>query len=289
VSERLQQRPDEQGHASPAARPATSPPFPATTADAGGDRSAERVPTRRALRTTVVWDVLRAALATQTAGAGRTTLDVLDAGGGTGGFAVPLAQLGHHVTVVDPSLDALAALERRVAEAGVDGRITAIQGDTATLDELMPAGSVDVALCHGVLEHVDDPGVALAAVAACLRPGGALSVLAANRYAVVIARAVAGHVSDARHALADPDGRWGPGDPMPRRFSEEDLHRLLAGAGLRVEAVHGVRVVTDLVPGSLVDGEPGGAVALLELEAAAAEHPAFRAVASQLHLLATRH
>jgi hypothetical protein len=32
-----------------------------------------------------------------------------------------------------------------------------------------------------------------------------------------------------------------------------------------------------------------GRVALLELEAAAAEHPAFRAVASQLHLLATRH
>ena len=40
-------------------------------------------------------------------------LDIVDVGGGTGGVAIPLAGRGHRITVVDPSPDALASLERR--------------------------------------------------------------------------------------------------------------------------------------------------------------------------------
>src|SRR3712207_7602612 len=49
---------------------------------------------------------------------GGTPLRVLDVGGGSGMFAVPLARLGHDVTVVDPSADALATLRRRADTAG---------------------------------------------------------------------------------------------------------------------------------------------------------------------------
>ncbi|MCG5437905.1 class I SAM-dependent methyltransferase, partial [Micromonospora foliorum] len=66
-------------------------------------------------RTAVIWSVLRAELDRR----GDAELTVLDVGGGTGGFAVPLARAGHRVTVVDASPDALAALTRRAAEAGV--------------------------------------------------------------------------------------------------------------------------------------------------------------------------
>ena len=238
---------------------------------------------RSRVRTGVVWDVLRSVLERQD-----RPLDVLDAGGGTGGFAVPLAELGHNVTVVDPSPDALAALERRVAEAGVAGRVSAVQGDAAGLLDVVAPASVDLVLCHGVLEHVDDAASAVAAVAGCLRPGGTLSLLVANRNAAVLSRAVAGHFTEARRALDDPAGRWGDRDPVPRRFGDVELEQLLRDAGLVVGAAHGIRVFADLVPGALIDGEPGAVDALLALEASAAEHPAFRAIATQLHLLATR-
>jgi SAM-dependent methyltransferase len=211
---------------------------------------------------------------------------VLDVGGGTGGFAVPLAALGHRVTVVDPSPDALASLQRRAGETGVSVR--AVQGDAAGLLEVVDAGSADLVLCHGVLEHVDEVAPAVRSLAAVLRPGGTLSVLAAQRNAVVVARAVAGHFAEARHALEDPDGRWGAGDPLPRRFTEAELLAVLDGAGLRVGAVHGVRTVADLVPGGLVDAEPGAAEALVDLELATADLPELRAVATQLHVLATK-
>src|SRR6476619_4342079 len=115
---------------------------------------------RRALRVGVVWTALRGVLAAQAA-SGRPSLDVLDAGGGTGGFAVPLAELGHTVTVVAPSPDSQAARERRAAEAGVADRVTAIQGDLDTLADVTTPAGYDLVLCHSVLEHVDDPAAAV--------------------------------------------------------------------------------------------------------------------------------
>ncbi|WPR50754.1 SAM-dependent methyltransferase, partial [Streptomyces sp. S399] len=85
--------------------------------------------------------------------------------------------------------------------------------------------------------------------------------------------------------LGDPAGRWGEADPVPHRFTPDQLTGLVEAAGVRVGAVHGVRVFADLVPGVLVDTEPGALDALLKLEAAAAEEPAFHAVATQLHVL----
>ncbi|GAA0618656.1 methyltransferase [Sporichthya brevicatena] len=246
---------------------------------------------RSSVRTAVVWEALRPALDDLLAdprGGGRTELEVLDVGGGTGGFAVPLAQSGHRVTVLDPSPDALASLGRRVAEAGVAAQVRAVQGDADNLAAVAAPGSFDLLLCHGALEHTDDPAASLAAALATLRPGGALSLLAANRNAAVFARAISGHVVGARHALEDPTGRWGASDPLPRRFAPDDLVAMLEAAGARVLAIHGVRVFSDLVPSGVVEGEAAAREDLVALESAVAELPAFRAIATQLHVLAVR-
>ncbi|GII67053.1 methyltransferase [Sphaerisporangium krabiense] len=249
----------------------------------GPTRQAAATP---AVRTAVVWEALRAALAGLADATGRERLDIVDAGGGTGGFAVPLAGLGHAVTVVDPSPDSLAALERRAAEAGV--AVKGIQGDTADLRHVLDPGCADLVLCHSVLEYVEDPAGALAAVAGLLRPGGLISVLAANPVATAIHRSLAGHFDEARQALSDPSGRWGDQDPTPRRFGGAALAGLLSAAGFAPGEVRGVRVFADLVPGRLLDGEPGAARALVALEQAAAAHPVLRDIATQLHVLARR-
>ena len=183
---------------------------------------------------------------------------MLDVGGGTGGFAVPLAEAGHRVTVVDASPDALAALTRRAAEAGVADRVRAVQGDGDALAGLVAPGSVDLILCHAVLEVVDDPADVVAAIAAALRPGGAVSVLVAGRAAAVLARAVNGHLDAASALLTDPDGRAGPRDTLRRRYDAETAAALLGAAGLEVEEIHGVRVLADLVPAAVARGGPAG-------------------------------
>jgi len=232
-------------------------------------------------RTAVVRDVLRALTAAMAAELGRPQLDIIDAGGGTGGFAVPLAALGHHVTVIDPSPDSLAAAERRAAEMNV--RITMVQGDAADLAAVAGEQSADLVLCHSVLEYVDSPVDAMAQIASVLRPGGAVSVLA-------------GRFDDARRLLAglstgssQPAGTGaGPGMPRTRWFTIAGVVSLIEGAGLRAGGAHGVRVFADLVPGMFADADPGAADALLALEQAASAHPAFGDIATQFHIVGYR-
>ena len=250
----------------------------------------------RSVRTAVVWGVLSAALDDYRRSRGLpgdAGLDVVDLGGGTGGFAVPLAGLGHRVTVVDPSPDALASLARRAAEAGVSKLVRAVQGDLGSvLDEVEPAGA-DVVLCHGALEFADDPVLGCRNVVGALKPAGLASVLAANRSAQVLARVLAGQVGGALAALRVKDGGFGEYGPAPRRFTEPQLRELLVRTGLSIRAVHGVRTFSDMVPSA---GEGGygqgygsvqaGAEDLLALENLAADMPEFRAIATQLHVLA---
>ncbi len=235
-------------------------------------------------RTAVVWQVLRREL-DRMAGAGRPRLRIVDVGGGTGGFAVPLALAGHDVTVVDPSPDALAALTRRAAEASVPNGVRAVQGDADSLGALVEAGSADLVLCHSVLEVVDEPSDVAVALAVTLRPGGAASVLVANRAAAVLARAMAGQFDVATAGLLDAAGRAGDRDTLRRRYDVESATALLAKAGLTVDEVHGVRVVADLVPGGVAEREHDGLVAF---ELAAAGRAPYRDIATQLHLLARR-
>ncbi|MGA8850527.1 MAG: methyltransferase, partial [Aeromicrobium sp.] len=129
------------------------------------------------VRTEVMWQsVLDAVEVT-----GVDALRILDLGGGTGSDAVRLAQAGHHVTIVDPSPDALASLERRSADAArageVPGHVRGVLGDTTDLLQHVDAGSFELVLCHGVLEHVDDTDQAMSVVASALRTGAHASVV----------------------------------------------------------------------------------------------------------------
>ncbi len=235
-------------------------------------------------RRSVVWDVLREVLAARAGQTGRDRLDVIDAGGGTGGFAVPLAALGHSVTVVDPSPDSLAAAQRRAAERDV--RISVVQGDAAGLDGVVGEQAADLIICHSVLEYVDSPADALAAITRVLRPGGTVSVLASGVVAAVLHRAMGGRFDEAR-ALLERDRQGVPG-PVPRWFTLPGLTALIEGAGLTPGAAHGADIFAGLVPSALMDAEPGAAESLRALEAAAATYPALRDVAAKLHLLGRR-
>ncbi len=236
--------------------------------------SAASTPDATSTRSSAVWAALEPVL-----DAG--PLRVLDVGGGTGGFAVPLAERGHTVTVVDPSPDALALLTRRAQAAGVAQLVSGVQGDGDRLADVVPEAGADLVLCHHVLEYVDEPASAASALARCVRPGGWVSLLVANQAAAVLSRAVGGRPDEALALVL------GLGDgARHRRFDIAALQSLVAQAGLTIQEWHGVRVIADLLPA--LDGGGDLSAAARQLEVVLAERSPYRDLATDLHLVCRR-
>jgi S-adenosylmethionine-dependent methyltransferase len=235
------------------------------------------------VRSELMWQAVVDAVDLTEAG---PVLDVLDLGGGTGGDAVRLAQLGHRVTVVDPSPDALASLHRRGIEAGLERPVTGVQGDASDLLDHVAPESFDLVVCHGVLEHVDDPSRALSTVASVLRPGGFVSVMVAGRNAAVVARALAGDFVTAQTLLGRDAAAWDLREMGPRRFVPAELDALLTRHGFTPVQAQGIRVFADLVPSAIVDTEPGARDALYALERSLRTSADFTALSAGLHTIA---
>ncbi|MFL6124848.1 class I SAM-dependent methyltransferase [Actinophytocola sp.] len=212
---------------------------------------------------------------------------VLDVGGGSGVLAVPFAAAGCAVTVVEPNPNALATLSRRAADAGVGNRITAVQADSDALGQVVPTGSADLVVAHGLLEVVDDPKNTVAAMLDAAAPGGAVSVLVANRMAALLHRAIAGRLDEAATLAQDGTGRL-PTETLLRRYDTDALLALLTDAGLVVELVQGHGVLSELVPGSVLQQDLSAQDALAALELRLAPVPPLRDIAARLHVLARK-
>lgn len=242
---------------------------------AGGVSSTAQAAADAANRGAPVDELLLAAL-----GAGLATATVLDCGGGTGRFAVPLAGAGARVTVVDVSADALATLLRRADEAGVAERVRAIQGEVEALDAVTGGQQFDLVLAHGVLDALDDLDQGFSAIVAATRPGGLISLLVDNPVAAVLSRALAGELDAAEREVAALDDEHTAATP-------ERVARLCARHGLQIEQQHGIGIFRELVPGRVLD-HPGARESLLRLEAACAQRSPFAEIAARVHLLARR-
>lgn len=217
----------------------------------------------------------------------RQPVRVLDCGGGSGRVAVPVAELGADVTVVDISADALATLTRRAAEAGVADRVHAVQGDVESIADAVGSNLFDLALVHAVLDAVD-PATALASVASTLRPGGLVSIVVANPVASVLAKVLAGDLDAAVGELRLAAGSKGRGDQLDRPA----LVQLCNDAGLVVEQVRGEGVFSEFIPTSAADGmtQAGGEATQIvaEMETLCASMPPYRDIAARLNVVARR-
>lgn len=218
-----------------------------------------------------------AVLATLHEAVGDRAVRVLDLGGGTGGYAVPLACQGHTVEVLDHSNDALATLARRAQAEGVDDRVRGRVADLDDLQESVTGGSADLVLCHRVLEFVDSPVRTLRAAARTMADGGVLSIVAANRPGAALSRVTAGRFDEAEAAL---DGIHTA--QTGRRFDAAELTSMLQQAGLIVRQLRGVGLVGELNP-----SEAGTAAARALGDRLAAD-PVLAQAAPLLHLIAAR-
>lgn len=111
---------------------------------------------------------------------------LLDVGGGTGVYALPLAERGYTVHVVDPVEAHVDRTRQHARERGVTG-VSASLGDARDLDAV--GTGYDAVLLLGPLYHLvqaDDRALAFREAVRVTRPGGVVVAVGISRYASLI-------------------------------------------------------------------------------------------------------
>jgi S-adenosylmethionine-dependent methyltransferase len=231
--------------------------------------------TKGEVRLHVLWEDLLAEVPALQAGG----LRVIDVGAGAGQLARRVAELGHEVTLCEPSPDMLAKARALMDEARLSGKVHFVQA-SAQDARARVEGDFDLVLCHAVLEWVARPRDAVAATVPLMTPDGYLSLMFYNRNAAILKRVLRG---DFTGALADsPEAS--PTGPAP--LDPARVRGWLARAGLRVQSKSGIRIFHDHLPDSLRAGE--SLDALLQVETAFRKREPFASLAQHIHYVCRR-
>jgi 2-polyprenyl-3-methyl-5-hydroxy-6-metoxy-1,4-benzoquinol methylase len=210
----------------------------------------------------------------------------LDLGGGTGALALRFAAHGWRVSLVDPSAGMLSLAAAAARASAFDARIAFHQSAAEHAHELFPPQTFDAAACHNVLEYVSDPRACLRALAALVKPGALVSLVARNRAGEVMRAALKAHdLDEAERALAAEHVNESLYGGPAKLYDARSLRELATGAGLHVVAERGVRVVTDYLPAAL-SGTPDAYARLLSFERTLGARPDFAAVARYTQVIA---
>lgn len=179
----------------------------------------------------VTWDNIRRFLPSP---GGR----ILDAGGGTGRWAVPLARMGYQVTLTDISAGMLDVARRKLEVEGLLERVTIRRMDICDMQEL-PDGHFDLAMAEGdPLSYCGDPDRAVAELARVTRPGG--HVIASVDSRIQAIGAMVEQRWDLAERILSSGATWWRGDDPALAFP---IHAFTVGELQALFEKHGLRVV----------------------------------------------
>ena len=159
----------------------------------------------------------------------RSTVDV---GCGPGDVVIRLARAvpGLHITAIDGSAPMIALARRAVREAGLDTRVTVIQGYIPGVS--LEDHSYDAILSKDLLHHLPDPSVLWKEIARLGRPGAAVYVMDLVRPSTPDdARRIVETVA----AREDPILREDFYNSLCAAFTIDELREQLVAAGLDLE------------------------------------------------------
>lgn len=193
--------------------------------------------TKGALRQAILWQDLQPLLEQSTG----EPLQILDAGGGGGQTAIKVAQMGHHVTLCDISAEMIARARQAAADNEVAGSIDFIHCPVQEIAHHL-RGTVDIILCHAVLEWVVEPQAMLQTLWSVLRPGGKLSLMFYNANGLLMHNIVAGNFAYVQRGMPKKKKRALSPD-FPRQ--PQQVYRWLEEMGWQITGKTGVRVFHD--------------------------------------------
>jgi S-adenosylmethionine-dependent methyltransferase len=160
------------------------------------------------------------------------SLDVLDAGGGTGVMSEVMLDFGHRVTLTDISSEVLSIAKNKLGENP--------QLDIQHIDilSLSTEKKYDLVVCHAVLEWLQDPFAVLGKLVDLVKPGGHLSLTFFNHDAQLFGNMLYGNFDYVQQGMTSKNiVRLSPKNPQKPQVILSQLNTLpvkvIKQAGIR--------------------------------------------------------
>jgi ubiquinone/menaquinone biosynthesis C-methylase UbiE len=109
---------------------------------------------------------------------------VLDAAGGTGKWSIPMSKKGCKTVLMDVSEGMLRIAQKKITDAGLEGRITLRKGDITKLN--YPDEAFDLVLCEHALFVFPDPEAVIKELVRVLKRNCPLIISAQNKYVMAL-------------------------------------------------------------------------------------------------------
>jgi ubiquinone/menaquinone biosynthesis C-methylase UbiE len=222
---------------------------------------------------------------------------VLDADGGTGRWAIRMAEKGCRVVLVDASEEMLEVAAQKIKQSGLEDRITLKKGDLRRIGSEDEA--FDMAFCEQTLFLFKEPDVLLKELNRILKKEACLVISAQNLYARCLASLsdnpdsenvsnVLSILQRKRYSTMTKEGKVTIYTWTPNEFTQ-----MLEGKGFNVEKIIGkgitmpLRISKDLFMKK--DYSKDLFDKILDFELAMCERPDALALAGHLQAIARKH
>jgi S-adenosylmethionine-dependent methyltransferase len=206
----------------------------------------------------------------------------LDVGAGQGQFALLLAAMGHHVTLVDISSEMLDEARDAFAAADLLDHAEFICCPLQHMHEYI-SEQYDGVLCHAVMEWLQEPSTLLHFLTPFIKPAGWLSVIFYNIHGVIFKNLLRANYKKIN--AGDYRGKQGSLTPL-NPLDPIDVINWFAAANLDIICHSGIRVFHDYILDKTLLSQQGEA--LIEQELAFSQVLPYRDLGRYVHLLARK-
>lgn len=178
---------------------------------------------------------------------------ILDAGGGTGKWAIPLARLGYRVTLLDISARMLRIAEKKIEVQGLKHLIDIREGNMEETD--FPSEFFDFILCEGdAIGLTQHPVKALSEFKRILKVNGLVSLNICNHYKLFpLMIQKMKNIEDVEKYFKEPIyGREPLQGAKYQVWRPEEILKLLRDAGFKIGTYAPRMVLVDLLSEEIV-------------------------------------
>ncbi len=216
-------------------------------------------------------------------------LTILDLGGGNAYDAIPLAKLGHQLTVIDFSEEMLENGARYAVSNDVANKTTFIQSDVDSFSEKINGQSFDAILCHNLLQYLNYPLKTLKAIHEHLNPNGIFSLMITNPHSETFTQALRNLDFDA--ALETTGKKTHQVTTFKvtiNRYDESELRAMLKTTGFTFQKLYGVRAICDYINDNDIKHNPEEFKKLVALEMTLRDKLPYTLLSRFYHFISTK-